>query len=145
MALEKNTNIYYAGFIIGIVWDIIQTIMVRNNAILFSSSIIVLIITIFGLFITLADEDNLRKIWMVFYVIPAGLSAFGALQGYFEMQNSLLSDLNLPNLELPFPGTSKDYSSAVTSHYLSMLAAPASWAMAYLVPLLAKLIRSLRS
>lgn len=143
--LEKNELVYEVGLVFILLWDIFQAVAVRSNGILLFFSLMTLAITTVGTYATLADNDNIRKFWMLFYIIPAGLLAFGAAQGWVELQNGFLSKYGLETFQSPLQGASKDYTAAFYSHYLSMCAPVASWLAAYLVPLVCGLYRKARA
>ena len=145
MNIVKNELIYLVGLAIIFLWDIGQTVLVRDNGILLFFSLITLAITASGIFGTLSDIDSIRNTWMLWYCVPAGLLAFGAAQGYFEFQNSVYSAIGLGTIPSPINGTSKDYTAAVYSHYSSMLAPALAWIAAYLAPLLSELYRRARA
>lgn len=138
---EKSEAIYRAGLAIAFLWDLAQAYMVRGNAVLLACSLLVLLITVFGAWLTLTEEGRLQRIWMLFYLVPAGLMAVGAARGFHEFRDTLLVGAGeVPPASL-IPGSSADYGQALASHYLSMLAAPAAWVLAHLLPLLARPLR----
>jgi hypothetical protein len=145
VALEKNELVYMAGLAIIFLWDVIQAIAVYDNSILLFFSLLTLAITACGAWGTLSDIDSIRNTWMLWYVFPAGLIGLAGVQGHAEFQNSALSAFGLGTVPLPLEGTSKDYTAAAYSHYMSMCAPAAAWVVAYLAPLAHDLYRKVRA
>ncbi len=145
MAAEKNELVYLSGLAVIFLWDVIQAIAVYDNSILFFFSLLTLAITTCGVWGTLSRIDEIRNTWMLWYTVPAGLIGFAAVQGYVELNNTVLSSVGLSTVPLLLDGTSKDYATAVYSHYLSMCAPAAAWAAAYLAPLAHGLYRKIRT
>lgn len=143
--LEKNNLIYCTALAAILLWDIGQAISVYDNSTLLLFSSFTIAITVLGLLGTLSDIESIRNTWMLWYSIPAGLIGFASVQGNAELQNNILTSIGIAALPLPLDGSSKDYTAAVYSHYLSMCAPAVAWAMAYGTPLTQKLYRKIRA
>jgi hypothetical protein len=145
VALERNELVYLGGLAIIFLWDVIQVIAVYDNSTLLFFSLFTLAITACSAWGTLSDIDSIRNTWMLWYVFPAGLIGFAGVQGHAEFQNSVLSTFGLGTVPLPLEGTSKDYTAAAYSHYLSMCTPAVAWVAAYLAPLAHNLYRKVKA
>jgi hypothetical protein len=125
------------------IYDVAQLLISWNtNKLLFFVSLMVLIVTTIVGLLQLSDEDSFQFHWMLLYIAPLGLLAFGQMAGLDEFRNHILQAINQPTISSVIPGISSDYRNAAETHYISMLFPFAARAMAWLVEKLHLLYKS---
>lgn len=113
--------VYAFLILLAIVFDIVQIINYwGTNWILLSSSIFVLLITLFLTLLHLINEEDWQLRWILLYTIPAGLLVVGSVAGHFDFLSQILVANGQKPVPSLIPGTSSDYKGAVISHFVSM-------------------------
>jgi hypothetical protein len=134
MDIRINEHVYLAGLTAEVLVAIYSILASWSNSVLLSAAAAALLITVFGIFSPFLDDESLwRKCWMMFYLIPAALVAFGGVAADFEFKNEVLVSAGYDPIKGLIPGTSIEYREAVKMHYASLLIAPGSWIIALVV------------
>ncbi len=119
---QMHTPTYAILMFFAAIFGAIKLIFLWNsNGLLFTVSVFVLLITIYGTWAQLSSVESFEFKWMLWYTIPIGLGLVGQLIGVEEIQNHQLQVIGLSPIESSFPGTSGDYLRAANSHYLAMI------------------------
>ena len=110
------------GLIISILFDAVQLWVAKPNWALLGISAIVLLISVLGLIVTLANEEEPPELrWAVLYTFPMALLVLASVVGKDELINRKLAEhkigFTVPSV---LPGTRQDYIDAFCSHFASL-------------------------
>lgn len=78
-----------------------------------------------------ADEFQFK--WMRIYTLPLGLLVVSGYLQNTEFSDSFIKSVGITPPDHIIPGTSKDYESAVFSHYVSIVFPALAWLLSWLV------------
>jgi len=92
-----------------------------TNWLLFSASVIVILITAIGAFLQFMDVDDIEFKWMLGYVFPIALLALGSVVGYTEVTDALLIQAGMTPAPHVIQGKSSDYSRAAVMQWVAMI------------------------
>lgn len=113
---------YIALMVSAVLFGLYKTVILwQANWLLFTASVFITIGTVAVAILQLIKADGFELKWMLWYVIPLGLLIVSGLMQNIEFADSAMSLVDIEPPPHVIPGTSQDYKSAATGHYISMI------------------------
>lgn len=106
-----------------------------SNKFLFAVGLFSTAISLYGAYAQLNADGDFEVKWILLYLIPLSLLAFGAFIGNQEATNSFLQSYGIGPVYDASMGKSTDYIAASTSNFVSMLLPIGASFIAWLVQL----------